>query len=77
MGESTRPQSEIKRSITRMLRNDPNLKLIYSDDNLSKNSLVSALKEESEAELLRLVEIVLLDTNQVTLEKHQVEKRLA
>ncbi len=46
-----------------MLRNDPHLNHIYADDNLAKNSLVGSLREEAEAELLRLVEIVLLDRN--------------
>jgi len=62
-----------------MLAKHPHFHNLFSDQNLAKNPRVAALMQEFESDLLKLVEIVLLDklghVDQSTYKKMQ--KRLA
>jgi len=61
LGAPERPLNDIRYSIRQMLGNHPHYSSIFSQQELHKNSRVAKLKDEFESELLKLVEIVLLD----------------
>ena len=79
LGSKSRSLNDIKKDIRRMLAKHPHFHNLYSDQNLAKNPRVAALMQEFESDLLKLVEIVLLDklghVDQSTYKKMQ--KRLA
>lgn len=60
MGLETRPLKEIEYNLDEMLRNDPNLGHLFPRT-MNNNPKVKALQVEFKAELLKLIEVVLLD----------------
>lgn len=61
LGDSTRNIDDLNGYLNDMLKNDPYLGHLFKPDRDSHNEKVKAIRNEFKSELLKLIEIVLLD----------------
>jgi hypothetical protein len=61
LGEKSRSLNELKQFINGMLKTDPYIGHLFKRDKDTKNDKIKAIQTEFESELLKLMEIVLLD----------------